>query len=93
MPLANIGPVTVSSVEIEILPAKRTRKWAVITNVSANPIRVGVSPIDATKGIRLAQGQTLVLGPRNEGYVCPTDKIVGIREGGSDGTATALEQT
>lgn len=85
--LFNRSAVTVSSVAILVLPANPTRKWACISQTSANPVRIGAAGVLATTGIRLAQGGTLVL----EGANCPTDAIYAIREGGSDGTCSAVE--
>jgi hypothetical protein len=88
--LVNRAAVTVSNVEIQLLAANPKRKWAVIQNTSANPIRVGAVGVTATTGIRLAQGERLVVGEQILGG-CPTDQINGIREGGSDGTVSPIE--
>lgn len=85
--LFNRAAVTVSNVAIEVLPANSRRKWAVICQTSANPVRIGAAGVAATTGIRLAQSEKLVL----EGDNCPTDAIFAIREGGTDGTVSAIE--
>ena len=89
--IANPAAVTVSSTPIIVLAANPRRKYAVICQTSANAVRVGNSTVAATTGARLgATGTTndrLVL----EGKDCPTEAIYAIREGGSDGTVTALE--
>lgn len=85
--LFNRAAVTVSNVAIEVLAANPTRKWACISQTSANPVRIGASGVAATTGVRLAQNGTLIL----EGKDCPTDAVFAIREGGVDGTCSAVE--
>jgi hypothetical protein len=85
--LYNRAAVTVSSTAIIVVAANATRKKVVICQTSANAVRVGALGVLATTGIRLAQGEKLVL----EGVDCPTDAIYAIREGASDGTVSAIE--
>lgn len=80
--------VTVSSSAIVVLAANPKRKWAIIQQTSANPVRVGDSLVTATTGISLAQRDKIIL----EGKDCPTDAIYAIREGGSDGTVSVIEE-
>lgn len=89
--LFNRAAVTVGVAEVQIVAANPTRKKLIICQTSANAIRVGVTGVLATTGVRLgAAGTTndrLVL----EGVDCPTDAIFAIREGGVDGTVSAIE--
>lgn len=85
--LFNRAAVTVSSTAVIVLAANATRKWACISQTSANPVRIGAAGVAATTGVRLAQGATLIL----EGKDCPTDAIYAIREGGADGACSAVE--
>lgn len=90
--LNDIAAVTVSAAAVQVVAANPTRMWLVICNVSANPVRVGASnALAAANGIRLAQGEKLVLEGNARGKPCPTDAVFAIREGGTDGTVTALE--
>jgi hypothetical protein len=85
--LRNIADVTAGAAASIIVPANTKRQKLVITQNSANPVRVGVLGVLATSGVRLAQGQQLVL----DGEDCPTEAIYAIREGASDGTCSAIE--
>ncbi len=87
--LFNRAAVTVGVAEVQIVAASPTRKQLIICQTSANPVRVGVTGVTATTGIRLAQGEKLVFDSTSD--ECPTDAIFAIREGGVDGTCTALE--
>lgn len=72
------------------MPANPSRTRVIISQSSANPVRVGVLGVLATSGVRLAQGQQLVL-ETNGGTPCPTEAIYAIREGAADGTCQAIE--
>lgn len=85
--LFNRSAVTVSNVAILICAANSRRKMLIITQTSANPVRVGAAGVTATTGFRLAQNERFVF----EGDECPTDDIWAIREGGSDGSCVCVE--
>ena len=85
--LSNIAAVTVSSTALIVAPANPTRRKLIVCQTSANPVRIGALGVLATTGIRLAQGERVIF----EGVDCPTDAIYAIREGGVDGTVSAIE--
>ena len=80
-----VADVTVSTTPIIILPLDLTRRRAVIKQISANTIRVG--------DVVVAAGDGLSLGVDEEVVITTTAAVYGIREGGSDGTATAIVET
>jgi hypothetical protein len=88
--LRNIADVTVSTAAVIIVPANPSRTRVIISQSSANPVRVGVLGVLATSGVRLAQGSILIL-ETNGGTPCPTEAIYAIREGAADGTCQAIE--
>lgn len=90
MPITNPTAVTVSSVAVVIAEANPNRKALLITQSSANAVRVGASTVAATTGYRLGQNERLAF---DSGRYCPTDAIYAIREGGSDGTVSVVEFT
>lgn len=80
-----IADVTVSSTPIAILPLDLTRRRAVIKQISANTVRIGDASVGAADG--------LSLGVDEEVVITTTAAVLGIREGGSDGTVTAIVET
>ena len=87
--LANGVQTTVSSVAVQILAANASRKKLIIQNVGIMPMRVGVSGVTATTGMRLSSdGSVLFEMPH-----CPTQAIFAIRDGAVDTTALAQEVT
>lgn len=87
--LINRAAVAVGAAEILVLAANPRRRWAVIQQTSANPVRVGAQGVTAATGISLAQRDRLVL--EGEEGECPTDAIYAIREAAADGTIVVLE--
>jgi hypothetical protein len=91
MKTLDVSQVTVGAASAQVVAANPKRKGLVITNPTANPIRVGfTNPQTATTGQRLAQGEKFIL-ESTPGHNCPTDAIYAIREGGSDGAVSGYE--
>lgn len=74
---------------VEIVAADTTRKAVMIQNVGSSNIRVGVSGVTATTGIRLAPGEVLTL---KRPYV-PTAALFAIKEGLLNSTALTQQIT
>jgi hypothetical protein len=89
MPITNPAAVTVSNAAVVVAEANPLRKRLIITQTSANAVRVGTSTVSTSTGFRLGQNERYVL----DGANCPTDAIYAIREGGSDGTVCVVEFT
>lgn len=89
--LTNLPAVAVGVAEVQVVPANPKRKTLILCQTTANAVRVGVTGVLATSGVRLgAVGTTndrLVL----EGEDCPTEAIFAIREGAADGSVCGIE--
>ena len=83
--LANGAQTAVSSTAVQILAANANRKGLVIQNVGAANMRVGITGVTATTGLKLEPGQTW------EPPAAPTNAIFAIRDGSTDTTALAQE--
>lgn len=84
--LANGAQTAVSSSAVEVLAANSNRKRAIVQNVGANAVRIGIAAVTATTGIQLAPGATLQL----EVPYIHTGAIFAIRES-ADSTVFATE--
>jgi hypothetical protein len=87
--LANPAAVTVSTTPIQVAAANPKRKWLIVQQTSANPVRVGGASVTATTGISLAQRGFVTFGDGK--MECPTEAIFAVREGAADGTVNVLE--
>lgn len=87
--LSNGSQTTVSSSAVQILAANTSRNVALVQNVGFSNIRVGITGVTATTGIRVKPDELLVLSPP----FVPTAALFAIREGDSDSIAFATEIT
>ncbi len=89
--LANGAETTVNSTAggVQLIAANAARKGLVIQNTGSNNIRVGVSGVTNTTGLRLTAGASVVWS----GEGTPTNAIFAIREGASNSTGLAQELT
>lgn len=87
--LANGVETAVAAAAVEILAANASRKSALIQNTGAANIRVGVTGVAITTGIRLTPGGMIIF----DMPYCPTQAIFAIREGAISSTAFAQEIT
>ena len=71
-----VDDVTVDNTATVLVPADTSRRKAIITNISANAMRLGDANVGATSGARIGAGQSVTLDT--------TAAVYGIREGGSD---------
>lgn len=78
--LDDVADVTVSNTAVQLLPSNANRTKAIITNSSAEPMRVGKQATVATnRGVRVDGGQSITLHTKAAIYA--------IREGAADATA------
>lgn len=87
--LANGAETAVAAAAVSILAANANRRSALIQNTGAANIRVGITGVTATTGIRLVPGGILELAMP---YIV-TNAIFAIREGAISSTAFAMETT
>lgn len=81
--LVNLTTKTVSTVALVVAPASPRRRRVYLVQSSANAVRIGADGVTATTGYRLGQNERVEI----EG----TDAVYAIREGGSDGTVSGVE--
>lgn len=86
--LANGAETAVSSVAVSVLAANTARKKLILQNTGANNVRIGVSGVTATTGLRLSSGASIIFDMPH----CPTTQIFAIREA-ADSTILAQEVT
>lgn len=84
--LANGAETAVSSSAVSVLASNANRKAAIIQNVGANNVRVGITGVTATTGVQLKPGGSLTLSMP---YV-HTGAVFAIRES-ADSTVLAQE--
>lgn len=87
--ITNGAETAVSTIAVQILASNANRKKYFIQNTGAANIRVGVSGVTATTGVRLVPSGTILMEMPN----CPTQAIFAIREGSIDSIAFAQEVT
>jgi hypothetical protein len=87
--LNNGAQTAVGAAAVQILAANANRKAAIIQNVGAGIMRVGIVGVTATTGLKLEKGATVIF----EIPYCPTSAIYAIRDGAPDTTALAQEIT
>ncbi len=87
--LANGAQTTVDNTAggVQIVAANANRKTLIIQNTGSNNIRVGISGVTNTTGVRLTAGASLIFA----GHGIPTNAIFAIREGASNSTALVQE--
>lgn len=87
--ITNGAETAVAAVAVQILAANANRKKYFIQNTGTSNIRVGVSGVTATTGVRLVPSGTILMEMPN----CPTQAIFAIREGATSSIAFAQEVT
>lgn len=87
--LNNGAETSVSSSAVSVLSSNANRKAAIIQNVGSANVRVGITGVTATTGVRLKPDGRLTLGQPN----VFTGAVFAIREGSTDSTVLAQEVT
>lgn len=87
--ITNGAETSVAGSAVQVLAANANRKKLIIQNTGAANVRVGVSGVTATTGVRLVRNGSLLL----EMPDCPTQAIYAIREGAVSSTVFAQEVT
>ena len=90
--LANATQTTVEGSAVSIKAANDARRAIIIQNVGSAPMRVGLSNVTATTGIKLAAGETLTISSDAQ-MLCPTAAVYAIRDGSTSTTACVAEIT
>ncbi len=87
--LGNGAQTVVGAAAVQVLAANSNRKKLIVQNVGIANVRVGVSGVTNTTGMRLVSSGTVIL----EMPHCPTQAIFAIREGAVSSTVFAQEVT
>ena len=77
---ANGVEVSVSSSAVQVLAANANRKTAIVQNTGKANVRIGITGVTSTTGVRLVPGGALVLKKPN----VETNAIFAVREGSVD---------
>lgn len=85
--LSNGAETAVAGSAVSVLAANASRKTAIIQNTGLANVRVGVTGVAATTGVRVAPGDMVIF----DMPYCPTAAIFAIREGATSSTVFAME--
>lgn len=87
--LANGAETSVAGSAVQVLAANTNRRKVIVQNTGLANVRIGVTGVTATTGMRLVPNGHLLLEMPN----CPTQAIFAIREGAVSSTVFAQEIT
>lgn len=87
--LANGAETAVAGSAVQVLASNSSRKTAIIQNTGLANVRIGISGVTATTGMRIAPGDMILF----DMPFCPTGAIFAIREGSISSIVLAQEIT
>lgn len=85
--LANGAETAVGAAAVQVLAANASRKKLIVQNTGIGDVRIGVSGVTATTGVKLIRNGSLLLDMPD----CPTQAIFAIRDGAVSSTVLAQE--
>lgn len=87
--ITNGAETAVGAAAVQVIAANSSRKKLIVQNTGQGDVRVGVSGVTATTGLRLVKNGSVIFDMPN----CPTQAIFAIRDGAVSSTVLAQEVT
>lgn len=85
--LTNGAETAVGAAAVQVIAANASRKKLIVQNTGLGDVRVGVSGVTATSGVRLIRNGSIIFDMPD----CPTQAIFAIRDGAVSSTVLAQE--